>query len=57
MENLTIEQRIAKIRELAGKEISVALNLNIIGGTINITEGRKAVVENNVFKSSSINLD
>jgi hypothetical protein len=48
MENLTINQRISKIIELAGDDISVAINLNV-DGTINIPEGKRGIIVGNTL--------
>lgn len=48
MKNLTIEERMEKIMELAGEDISVALNLKI-NGTLSLKENSAVVSGNYVI--------
>lgn len=54
MESLTIDQRVAKIQELAGNEISVAANLIVTNTGLKAPLGKRALFVNNHFQESSI---
>jgi hypothetical protein len=49
MENLTIDQRVSKIMELAGDDIAVAANLHIHSQGVTIPAGKRGVFfQNNI---------
>lgn len=49
MENMTVQERMKKIMELAGEDISVALNLNLKKGAISLKENHAVVSGNCVI--------
>jgi hypothetical protein len=50
MENLTIDQRMSKIQELAGDDISIAANLVITHEGILVPKGKRFVMSNSLLR-------